>query len=34
MLYCNRIDDYEGIDINKTSESKKRDILLLLVWFK
>ena len=22
MLYYNRIDDYEGIDINKTSESK------------
>ena len=34
MLYYNGIDDYVGIDINKTSESNKRDILLLLVWFK
>ena len=26
MLYCNRIDTSEGIDINKTSASKEHDI--------
>ena len=26
MLYCDRIDVSEGIDVNKTSASKERDV--------
>ena len=34
MLYYNRLDASEGIDINKTNESKKVWYLSLFVFFK
>ena len=33
MLYCNRIDTSEGIDINKTSASKEHDNRNLESWW-
>ena len=34
MLYFDRIDVYDGIDLNKTIESKECNICQLLVFFK